>query len=207
MSSPARRGEATSGRAPRGEARRAHILEAALRIVARTGPEVLTHRRVAEEAGVPLAATTYWFASKDELVAEAYALAAARDVARIGEVAADLERDGLPSGDDLAERLAALAARELHGERSSLIAGYALWLEAARRPALRVTSRAWTDAYVALAAVMMGAAGSAHPQDDARLLVAALDGLVLEQLARDEPAFESDVLRPALARLIGALLA
>ena len=194
-------------KAPRGEARRAHILEAALRIVARTGPEALTHRRVAAEAGVPLAATTYWFASKDELVLEAYALAAARDIARIESVAARIERDGVGSGDDLAAELAALAARELHGERAGLIASYALWLEAARRPGLRATSTAWTEACAALATSMMVAAGSPAPVLDAQLLVAALDGLMLEQLAGDDPAFEERVLRPALERLIGALLA
>ena len=198
---------ASRPRAPRGEARRAHILEAALRIVAATGPDALTHRGVAEEAGVPLAATTYWFASKEQLVAEAYALAAERDVARIAEVAIALERDGVDSGDDRAARLAALTARELHGERGGLIAGYALCLEAARRPALRVISQAWTDAYLGLAAAMMSAAGSADPALDARLLVAALDGLLLEQLARDVPDFEATVMRPALERLIGALLA
>lgn len=193
-------------RAPRGEARRIHILEAALRIVAALGPDALTHRRVAQEAGVPLAATTYWFASKESLLAEAYTLAASRDVARIEEVVADLERDGLPSGDGLAALLAELAARELHDQRSGLIAGYALCLEAARRPALREISRGWTDAYVALAAALLLAAGSRRPEQDAQLLVAALDGLLLEQLARDEPDFEQQVLRPALERLIGALL-
>ena len=126
---------------------------------------------------------------------------------RIEAVAAQLARDGIPTGDDLAAELAALCARELHGERSGLIASYALWLEAARRPALRATSRAWTDAYLGLAAAMMAAAGSARPAADAQLLVAALDGLLLEQLARDEPDFEAAVLRPALERLIGALLA
>ncbi len=193
--------------APRGEARRVHILEAALRIVGRTGPDALTHRRVAEEAGLPLAATTYWFASKDQLVAEAYALAAERDVARIAAVAAQLERDGLPTGDDLAARLAEICARELHGERSGLIASYALWLEAARRPELRASALAWTDAYLGLAAAMLEAAGSAEPAADARLLVAAMDGLLLEQLARDAPDYEREVLRPALERLVAALLA
>lgn len=193
-------------RAPRGEARRVHILEAALRIVATEGPEALTHRRVAREAGVPLAATTYWFASKQSLLAEAYTLAAARDVERIEEVVATLKHDGLPSADDLAALLAELAARELHDQRSGLIAGYALCLEAARRPALREISRGWTDAYVALAAALLVAAGSERPEQDAQLLVAALDGLLLEQLARDEPDFEQQVLRPALERLIGLLL-
>lgn len=193
--------------APRGEARRRHILEAALRIVAQTGPDALTHRRVAEEAGLPLAATTYWFASKQDLVSEAYRLAAARDVDRIEELAAEIARTGLPSGDDLARRLGELVARELHGERPGLIASYALWLEAARRPELRDISRAWTDAYLGLAATLMAAAGSRQSELDARLVVATMDGLLLEQLARDQPGFAEHVLAPALERLIAALLA
>jgi TetR/AcrR family transcriptional regulator, regulator of biofilm formation and stress response len=193
--------------APRGEARRLHILEAALRIVARVGPDALTHRRVAEEAGVPLAATTYWFSSKQELVTEAYRLASARDVARIEAVVEELEREGIPTGDDLAARLSDLAARELHGERSGVIASYALWLEAARRPELRETSRAWNAAYLQFATTLMAAAGSTRPELDARVLVAALDGLLLEQLGSDDAAFEAEVLRPALERLVTALLA
>ena len=191
--------------APRGEARRAHILEAAIRVAGEQGPAALTHRKVAEAAGLPLAATTYWFASKDELVLEAYRLVAERDVARIRALTEALEREP-PTGVDLAADLAALTARELHAERTTLLASYGLWLEAARTPALRETSRRWTDAYVGLAQRMLEAAGSRDPTTDARLLVAALDGLLLEQLSRDEPDYEQAVLRPALERLIAALL-
>lgn len=191
---------------PRGEARRAHILDAALRIIASTGPDALTHRAVATEAGLPLAATTYWFASKDELLAEAYAVAAGRDVARIARITLDLERDGFPDGKDLARHLADLSMRELAEERSGLIASYALWLETARRPELREVSLAWTEAYHGFATTMLAAAGSPTPEADARLLTAALDGLVLEQLAHDAPGFEWATLRPALDRLVAALL-
>lgn len=193
-------------RAPRGEARRAHLLEAALRIVAATGPGALTHRRLAEEAQLPLAATTYWFTSKEELVVEAYRLAAADDLARVEALAAQIERDGLASGAELAERLAALALGELEEERESLVAGYALCLEAARRPELRAIAIGWTDAYRRLAARMLAAVGSARPEADARLLVATLDGLLFEQLARENGEAERAELRDALTRLVGALL-
>ena len=192
---------------PRGEARRAHILDAALRIIGRTGPDALTHRAVAAEARLPLAATTYWFASKDELLAEAYAVAAGRDVARIAQLSLDLERDGFPSGKELSRHLADMTMRELHRERSGLLASYALWLETARRPELREVSLAWTEAYLGFATTMLAAAGSPTPEADARLLVATLDGLQLEQLAHDSPGFEWATLRPALDRLIAALLA
>ena len=80
---------------PRGAARREALLEAALVLVAEVGPDAVTHRRVAETAGLPLASTTYWFASKDELLTAAVELAAARDIARISELI-----DASEPGDD-----------------------------------------------------------------------------------------------------------
>src|SRR5262249_13459775 len=68
-------------RAPRGEARRTFLTEAALTVIARVGPDGLTHRLVAGEAGLPLAATTYWFSSKEEIVRAALEYAADRDLA------------------------------------------------------------------------------------------------------------------------------
>ena len=56
-----------AGRAAQGAERRAVILAATVRILRSRGLAAVTHRRVAEEADVPLAATTYYFSSKDEL--------------------------------------------------------------------------------------------------------------------------------------------
>ena len=44
--------------------RREAIVEATLRLIDRRGADAVTHRAVAAEAGVPLASTTYHFASK-----------------------------------------------------------------------------------------------------------------------------------------------
>ena len=192
-----------SERPLRGEARRGLLLEAALRVIAAEGPAALTHRRVAAEAGLPLAATTYWFASKDELLVEAYRMAAARDVDRIEELAAATR--GLDA-DRLGAALADLIATELTQHRATLMASYALWLESARRPKLREVERSWTDAYVATVATILERAGTPAPRDAARILVSAIDGLVLAELARDEPAGAQE-LRPLLDRLTAALLA
>lgn len=54
------------------EARRVAILEAALRIIAREGMRGVRHRAVAAEAGVPLAATTYYFKDLDDLITDAF---------------------------------------------------------------------------------------------------------------------------------------
>ncbi len=189
-------------RPPRGEARRALILEAALRVVGDEGAAAVTHRRVAAEAGLPLAATTYWFSSKDELLAEAYRLAAARDIERMHALAATYAEEVVA---DLAGTLTDLLAAELAGSRTPLIASYALWIEAARRPELREIELAWTGAYVELLRTVLARAGSPDPATDAELVVATLDGLLLHQLAAG-PADPAARLRPQLERLVGALL-
>ncbi|ANY06438.1 TetR/AcrR family transcriptional regulator [Pseudonocardia sp. HH130630-07] len=52
----------------KGERRRAQLVAAAADLLAEGGFEAIRHRAVAERAGVPLAATTYYFSSLEDLV-------------------------------------------------------------------------------------------------------------------------------------------
>jgi DNA-binding transcriptional regulator YbjK len=183
---------------PRGAARREALLEAVLQIVAEVGAEAVTHRRVAEQAQLPLASTTYWFDSKEDLLTAALQLAAERDVARLHELA-----DRLRERDPLEAVLATvLDPVDEPSSRASLMATYALLLEAARRPALQELARRWTDAYLETIGELLQRAGSARPREDAQLILAAADGLLLEQLA----AGDAEDPRPALARLVHILV-
>ncbi len=185
---------------PRGAARREALLEAVLTVVAQQGTDAVTHRRVAEVARLPLASTTYWFESREHLLTAALELAAERDMARLREHVAT----GTGHTPPLELAVSALIVLPNHGAagRSSLITTYALLLEAARRPALRAISDRWTEAYVQTIGELLSAAGSRHPRDDAALLLAAADGLELEQLASSQT---TDLETP-LRRLAGALL-
>lgn len=87
--------------------------------------------------------------------------------------------------------------------RGSLVATYALLLEAARRPALRAVARRWTAAYLDALGRLLGLAGSRQPEADAELLLGAADGLLIEQLAAGTTAD----LAPRLRRLAEALVA
>ena len=189
-----------SGRPVRGEARRDLILDAAIRVLGAEGVGALTHRRVAAEAGLPLAATTYWFASKEQLLVSAYRRAADRDIARVREVAAQHR------GGDLTEALTALLTSELRDGHIALVACFAMWFEAARRPELQPIEAEWTDAYETAIEELLGATGSSEPRLDAQLVTAAIDGLLLGLLARGGDA--SDVpaaLAPQLSRLVEVL--
>jgi DNA-binding transcriptional regulator YbjK len=187
---------------PRGPERREALLDATLRVLVERGPEAVTHRRVAEAAGLPLASTTYWFASKDELVAEAYRLAARRDVERLEARAQALG----PAGDPVAAILALVVdpfVGDTPEHRAEIVAAYTLWLHAARQPDLRAIAEGWIEAYVEPTAVLFARAGTQQPRRDARIVLAALDGLLLEQVASERPT----PLRPALEHLVSVLAA
>jgi DNA-binding transcriptional regulator YbjK len=187
---------------PRGAARREALLEAVLQVVAETGVEAVTHRRVAETAGLPLASTTYWFDSKEHLVCAALGLAADRDIARLQAYSA---ADPASSAEALDRAVAAIVDPIAAGDpagRASLIAVFALLLEAARRPALRETSRRWTSAYIHTLSELLAAAGSQRASQDAALLLAAVDGLLIEALTVGATI---DV-RADARRIAGALL-
>lgn len=187
---------------PRGAARREALLEAVLRIVAEVGPDAVTHRRVAEVAELPLASTTYWFKSKEHLLTAALELAAERDTARL---LAYVSAAGRGETDPLDAVIGAITECDDPGRatRGSLIATFALLLEAARRPALQAIAQRWTEAYLLTLGRLMESAGSHHPREDAELLLGAADGLLMEQLA----AGVDDDLTPRLRRLAAALVA
>jgi len=187
---------------PRGAARREALLDAVLRVVAEEGVDAVTHRRVAEVAGLPLASTTYWFQSKEHLLTAALQRAADRDIARLRAFLGETPQD---TPDPLGLAVGAVVDPSEHSGQTSrgwLLATYALVLEAARRPALREVTMRWTDGYLDALSPVLAAAGSREPRTDAELLLAAADGLVVEQLASDD---ESD-LTPRLRRLAYALV-
>ena len=86
----------------RGERRRQAILEAALRLISQHGVGALTHRAVAEEADVPLASTTYYFDSLDELLDGALHLFVDEEATRLTALAERLEGTGPAPGGDRA---------------------------------------------------------------------------------------------------------
>jgi DNA-binding transcriptional regulator YbjK len=194
----------TEPRRARGERRRQAILEATLTLVGRKGAGAVTHRAVAEEAGVPLAATTYYFSSKSDLVREALTYAADTDRATVDALAMALER--VESADELARVFSDYVTDWLGPGRAVLVSHYEISLEGARRPELAAISRAWTDGYVRVLTEPLARLGSPDPARDAWIVVSAVDGMMFDELSGPRPGFEREILRPALERLIRALV-
>jgi TetR/AcrR family transcriptional regulator, regulator of biofilm formation and stress response len=195
---------AEAPRAPRGVARRDAILRAAVELIGEQGPDALTHRAVAERAGVSLSATTYWFSSKEEIFREAVALAAGEEVDRLERLVLDLAPRQLEPVAWARELSAALAA-DVERNPAQPVAMYQFVLEASRQPTLRDEVARWETAHLRLAEAGLRAVGSADPQTDAHIVVAVVSGLMLGLLASPHPAFERDVMRPVLERLFTQL--
>jgi DNA-binding transcriptional regulator YbjK len=189
----------------RNEQRRQKILEATVELVGREGPGLVTHRAVAAEAGVPLAATTYYFASKESLMNEALTLSVQSDLVELESLALSMSQSPARV-ETFARDIASFLASQLRRRRTTVVAQYELVLEAARHSSLRPAARASTGAYVRLFQVMLERVGSADPPGDASLMVALMDGLLLDQLSKSRSPFDVDRLADMLRRFIEAML-
>ncbi len=160
----------------RGERRREELAEAACDLLAEEGFGAVSHRAVARRAGLPLASTTYYFASREELVAEALARLGERWLAR-GRVRADAP------GASTAERaVGAVAGTDV---RDELVTFYERYVQAARTPAYAEVVRGWTAEVTALVAATLERGG--EDPGAARRVVALVDGLLLAALLEGRP--------------------
>jgi DNA-binding transcriptional regulator YbjK len=156
---------------------------------------------VAAEAGVPLAATTYYFASRDDLVAQALRQAVDEELAELHARFGGVGEPATP--EEAADLLAALFEETLARDQLALLAKNELYQAAARTPALQSEARRWTDAYVDLLAPVLERVGALDPRADAELVVAALDGLL--DMRASENRCTPQELRARLRRLLVAL--
>jgi DNA-binding transcriptional regulator YbjK len=186
----------------RGEERRERILRATLVVIGRSGIAAVTHRSVAEEAGVPLGSLTYWFGSKNDLLREALRRFVEDEAARLRAIAANLDGDTRP--DDIAERFAAVLEDDKGPEQ---IAQFELYLEAARNPALRDIARESFRAYEEVAVAALRAAGVADAEAVAPLFVSLADGVGLRRQATGGEAPPLDAVMLDLLRGISAPVA
>jgi DNA-binding transcriptional regulator YbjK len=183
--------------------RRQAILDATLRLLRSGGPGAITHRAVAREAGVPLAATTYYFASKDHLLAEALDELATEELRRLEAITREL-REARGTGDPVPAAAAAIAHR-LVQDVDPILLQFEIYVEAARRPGIGTAARARVDAFERLAEEALREAGATQPEAAAKLFIAAVDGLVLHRLASTSPPDAAEI-QELLTELLTGLL-
>lgn len=127
---------------PKGERRRHELVSAAAALLHEGGLEAVTHRTVARRAGVALASTTYYFSSRDDLIASTVEHIGMLEVARLRARVAGLSRRRRTAG-TTADMLVDLLVGEASDERltEQLITRYERYIICARLPALRGIQR------------------------------------------------------------------
>lgn len=151
---------------------RHRIASGAIRVLAAAGVAGLTHRAVAKAAGISLAATTYHFETKADILA-----AASRDLfdgyladfARLAERMAKGDAAGIGTLDDLVQRVVLNA---LGRDRERSLAWCEILLHGGRDSAAHATVQAW---YAALHQVWSELARRLEPGADDTAVRTAID--------------------------------
>lgn len=200
----------TAAVTPKGERRRHALVSAAAELLSEGGFEAVRHRAVAQRAGLPLASTTYYFSSLDELIAKAVEYIGVAEANKLRARVGSLPRRRRSTG-----ATANLLLDLLAGEPTSaqLIARYERYIACARHPSLRGLERRLLQQRVDAVVEAVGRSGRCARTDMMTALVCAVDGAVVSALVADGVAPREsaratlvdvlDVLAPIDTRLSG----
>ncbi|SNS38102.1 TetR/AcrR family transcriptional regulator [Rhodococcoides kyotonense] len=178
-----------SGATPKGVRRRHALSCAAADLLVEGGFDAVRHRAVATRAGLPLASTTYYFGSLDDLIACAVEVLGHRElevmrgrVDRLGTPHTDLE-----STVELIVDLL-IGPEDGQGEgRERLIARYERFIASARHPELREVQLRLRSQIDDLLTDVLRRAGRTVGEPQLRRLVAVVDGAVVGALGEVDP--------------------
>jgi AcrR family transcriptional regulator len=155
---------------------RAALLEATMRVVAERGLRGLTHRAVAEAAGVTHGLVRHYFGTVDALLLEALAV----------QVAADIEA-APPRMSGPLETLADHVPPRVAETETDQAFQYEVSLESRRRPELSEHVQRSYDAYTSAMHERLVRAGLPDDPALSRVVFAAVDGLALQQVLFASP--------------------
>lgn len=179
--------------------RRRRISEAAIALIAEEGLEAATIRRIAGEVGDSTKIVTHYFASKQELLLEAFELLAGEAFAKIDRL---LARD--PA--DLVGALMIMAAADETGVRHWRLY-LSFWEWAVRDPETAASIRVYGELAIARIAAAIEARNG--PRTDrmtvARTLNALVQGISLQALV-DPEGWPTETVREVLDLQVGQLL-
>ena len=178
----------TAAVTPKGERRRYALVSAAAELLCEGGFEAVRHRAVARRAALPLASTTYYFSSLDDLIISAVEHIGMLEVARLrARVAAvSRRRRGAESTADVLVDL--LVSEEPGpGQTEQLISRYERYIACARQPALRKIQRRNMRQRADAIAEAIERSGRSVRIELVSNLICAVDGAVICALVEDEP--------------------
>jgi DNA-binding transcriptional regulator YbjK len=163
--------------------RRDRIIDACLATIAEAGVAGASLRRIADAANVPLGSVSYHFASREELLFEAFT--------RFAASVSDRFDRRMATAADLTEARAAVVAilvEDLFGDSPEHVLTHELYTLAARDPAYRSVTTAWMR--------RSRAALERHfSPATASMLDALIEGLSIHHALDDEPRDPDEIVR------------
>lgn len=179
----------TAAATPKGERRRLALVDAAADLLLEGGFDAVRHRAVAARAGVPLASTTYYFASLHDLTAAALERCGTRELdvmhARIDEVVSCSR--GVDATVELIVDLLVGAFEEEQGGHDQLVNRYERSVAFARHPELRDVQRRLRDDLNGMIVQVLNRSGREVHREGLRRLVYVVDGAVVGALSEGDP--------------------
>ncbi len=173
----------TAAVTPKGERRRGALVSAAADLLCEGGIDAVRHRAVARRAGLPLASTTYYFSSLDDLIAKAVEHIGEREAAELQLQVARLSRRRR-GAESTADLLVDLLVGDNPGVRVSeqLISRYERYIACARQPELRDIQRRILRQRADAVVEVMERSGRSVRSELLTALVCAVDGAVVASL-------------------------
>jgi len=172
----------TAAVTPKGERRRYALVSAAADLLCEGGFDAVRHRAVARRAGLPLASTTYYFSSLEDLIANAVEHVGTRESEELRDRVAVLSRRrrGAESTADVLVDLLVGDSPEQVTER--LISRYERYIACARQPGLRDIERRLLQERTDAVVEVVGRSGRSVHAELLTALVCAVDGAVVAAL-------------------------
>ncbi|WP_326945185.1 TetR family transcriptional regulator [Amycolatopsis sp. NBC_01307] len=194
----------TAAATPKGERRRAALVEAAAKLLVEGGFDAVRHRAVAERAGLPLASTTYYFDSLEDLVAAAvehHGNAELETGRRRLEELATRNRGVQAMVELVLDMLLGPESGDEEADAEAVLLRYERLVATGRRPYLRPLMRTLSGQLNELLTEIFARSGTPVREAELEKLVALVDGAVVNALIAVDPAP-----RAAAARMLQAAL-
>ncbi|WP_320670462.1 TetR/AcrR family transcriptional regulator [Patulibacter defluvii] len=166
--------------------RRDLLVAEGLRLVAEGGLQAVTHRSVERAAGVPHGSVTYYFESREGLLAAMVERLVARCREEVSEIAHRLAVAMAPRDVELdVEPFVDALLAWMDNNREMHLARLEFELAAVRDPQLRARMSEAAEIFWRLCVPLVLAAGSEDPERDGRAMASMVDGLLLDHLAHE----------------------
>ncbi len=175
--------DVTAAVTPKGERRRYALVSAAAQLLCEGGFDAVRHRAVARRAGLPLASTTYYFSSLDDLIVNAVEYAGALEAEQLRRRVAGLSRrrrGAESTADVLVDLLVGEGPQQSASEQ--LISRYERYIACARQPALRDVQRRILQQRTDAVVEVVERSGRSVRAELLTALVCAVDGAVVASL-------------------------